>query len=190
MDLAKLRLELIDFNEKPRWHWFVRRVFIGFWLVFCCMYALAFFVLLLSPDLFRLMDTVVTDTVVTGTEVTDIEVPTFQITKTPLLVTATFGFLGSIFFIVRTFIRTVSKRDVPVAWYIARPLQGVLMSVFLYYAFRAGQLVFYSGGGSADETQINVWSISVLAILAGAFSEEAYDWLYTIAAGVFKTREG
>ncbi|MBI5097034.1 MAG: hypothetical protein HZB32_05260 [Nitrospirae bacterium] len=63
------------------------------------------------------------------------------------------------------------------------------MAVFLYYVFRAGQLVFYSGAGSVREEEVNVWTISILAILAGAFTEDAYARLSSIAAGFFRPKE-
>ena len=175
MNPSQLRLELIDFTETSRWKWRLRRIFIGYLLTIYYGYAVAFFFILLedpSSGSGFLKDFAVS-------------------AKDHLLITATFGFLGSMFFITRTFIRTVNKRDLPVVWYLARPLQGTLMAVFLYYAFRAGELVFYSGGGGVgeDTTEINVWTISILAILAGAFSEEAYDRLHSIAMSIFKPQQ-
>ena len=170
MNPAQLRLELIDFTEISQWKWRLRRIFIGYLLAIYYGYAFMFFIFLLYPT------------------TSDAESPaSFTVSSTDrLLITATFGLLGSMFFITRTFIRTVNKKDLPVVWYLTRPIQGTLMAVFLYYAFRAGQLVFFSAGDAGQEEAIIVWSISMLAILAGAFSEEAYDQLHSIAMSIFK----
>lgn len=110
----------------------------------------------------------------------------------PLLLMVTFGFIGGVFSISQTFVRTSQKfidgkpqrNDLPVAWYLTRPLQSALMAIFIYYAFRAGQLVFYSMEGAPDEKQINVFTLSLLAIIAGAFSEQAFEKLRSIAANI------
>ncbi len=64
------------------------------------------------------------------------------------------------------------------------------MAIFIYYAFRAGQLVFYSGGdGKVDEEAINVFTLSILAIIAGMFTDHAYERLYSIAESMLKPKD-
>jgi len=105
--------------------------------------------------------------------------------KNPLLM-ITFGFLGSVFFVTRTFLSAEQNRDLRGSWYVLRPLQGALMALFIYYSFRAGQLVFYSGEGTrVAESAINVYTLSVLAVFAGMFSDYAYERLRAAAIKVF-----
>lgn len=169
MDPIKLKLEHIDFSQGSLTTWRLRRIFIGIFLFLYYTYGLIFFVALFAP--------------VKWTEADFL----FEVQETyHLWITTTFGFLGSIYFVTRTFIRTTQMKDLPVVWYLTRPLQGILMAIFVYFAFRGGQLAFYSGTGSVDAKDINVWSVSLLALLAGAFADEAFQRLYAIATGLFK----
>lgn len=175
MDLSQIKLELIDFTKIALWKWRLRRFFIGYLLLIYYSYTFLFFAGLLLQ---------------TEKASTDNVWGVFEYSlEYPLWITITFGFLGSIFLITRTFVRTVNKKDLPLVWYVTRPLQGILMSVFLYYAFKAGELVFYNSGATTDGTGINVWTISILAILVGVFPEEAYDRLHSIATRLFKSRQ-
>ncbi len=178
MDISNLKLELLDFSEQSSTKWIIRRIFIGFWLFIYYIYAFTFFVGVAIPEskLF---------TFLSSTE----KIP-------PLLIMVTFGFIGGVFLITRTYVRTTQKvvngtkqrQDVPIVWYFSRPFQSALMAIFIYYAFRAGQLVFFSGEGVPGEGQINVYTLSLLAIIAGAFSEQAFEKLHSIASGILNTR--
>lgn len=159
----------MDFEGGSSWWWRIRRIFIGYLLFTYYLYALIFFYFLIGPD---------------GAAILGLEIESGNY---HLLITATFGLLGSMYLVTRTFIRTVQKRDFPVVLYIARPFQGVIMAVFVYYAFRAGQLAFFNGGDVAvTEDQINIWMVSLLAILTGAFADEAFQKLYSIAQRIFR----
>lgn len=181
MDVFQLRLELIDFTSTSKWWWRVRRFLIGWLLWLYYTYSLTFFVLLLYPHQLK-----------EPADTTKAEVPApdpqqmYIESDDHVLITATFGLIGSIYLITRTFVRTVNKKDLPFSWYLVRPLQGVLMAIFVYFAFRAGELVFFGNRGDLDESAINVWVVAALAILAGAFSEEAYDRLHAMAGSIFK----
>jgi hypothetical protein len=105
-------------------------------------------------------------------------------------ITGVFGFAGGLFFVTRTFTRTSvtdsSKIDCPVFWYLLRPAQGMFMAFFVYLAFLAGQLIFYSGGGSAaDPSAINIYVVAFLALLGGMFEEHAYFRLKAMARSMF-----
>lgn len=174
MDVTKASLQLIDFSDLDNWRWIIRRVVIGFLLTLFYSYAVAFGVMVMfTPEpIVPLMPS-----------------PFLVVKDNHLITMATFGFLGSVFFVTRTFIVTQNKADYPVAWYLTRPLQGVLMAIFIYFAFRAGQFVFYSGEGQVDEKAINVYTLSILAIVTGMFTEQAYGKLCTIANNFFKSEK-
>ncbi len=214
MKISTLELELQSFEAVSMRKWRIRRGFIGFLMVMYYVYALMFFWGLVigtksSEVGSQALRTAMADSIVRSDSSTA-GIDTTRGTNSneeqtgdgnPLLprpldvgidqhlwITATFGFLGGVFFLTRTFIRTTKSGDLPVTWYMTRPLQGTLMAIFIYYAFRAGQLVFYNAEGSADPMAINVWTISAVAILAGIFVEEAYERLYRVAVGLFEVK--
>lgn len=171
MDFELLKMERLDFTSHSVWQWRLRRFGIGVLLFFYYTYAIMFIVAFIDPEAF-------------GSDVFGAIVS--NKTNHYLLMT-TFGFLGSVFDLSRTFVVTQNKIDYPAAWYITRPLQGVLMALFLYFAFRAGQLVFFSGGGTeVNEEAINVYTLSILAVLAGLFSEHSYARLFALAEKLIK----
>lgn len=206
MDIFRLPIDLIDFNHAPESRWHIRRFFIGFMLFLYYSYAFMFFFMVIFPSHAPInidiqpppaqMQPAEPDKNRADTELTTEQIPQKkQKTAHPLILMVTFGFIGGVFFITRTFVRTTQKLkkngherfDMAVAWYLTRPLQSALMAVFIYYAFRAGQLVFYSMEGAPSEQQINVYTLSLLAIVAGAFTEQAFEKLHAIATGLFKT---
>lgn len=169
MEFELLRMDRIDFNGLPAWRWALRRVGIGTLLFFYYLYAVMFVMAFIDPKVFGFAEQIASNK-----------------TNHYLLMT-TFGFLGSVFDLSRVFVVTQNRVDYPVAWYITRPLQGVLMALFLYFAFRAGQLVFFSGGGgTVDENAINVYTLSILAVLAGLFAEHSYARLFALAERLIK----
>jgi hypothetical protein len=174
MEFERLKMERIDFRTQSVWKWRSRRIGIGLLLYFYYAYAVMFIIAFIAPTAFEFAG-----------KIADYR------TNHYLLMT-TFGFLGSVFDLSRAFVITQNRIDYPVAWYITRPLQGVLMALFLYFAFRAGQLVFFSDGGTeVKEESINVYTLSILAILAGLFAEHSYARLYMLADKIIKpkTRE-
>ena len=211
MDLFKLDLELTDFSKIAPWRWKVRRTFIGCMLAIYYLYAFVFFFMVAFPekDFLGLNEPPTAEMQAQqGQAQADqsnvdpgIENKTEQKTDNtpahPLLLMVTFGFIGGVFFINRTFVRTSQKlagdvaerKDVSVAWYITRPLQSALIAIFIYYAFRAGQLVFYSMEGAPSEDQINVFTLSLIAIIAGAFTEQAFEKLHDIATKTFQVKK-
>jgi len=171
MEFENLKMERIDFTTSSAWRWRFRRIGIGLLLSIYYIYAVMFIVSFISPESFSFANVIAA-----------------KQTNHYLLMT-TFGFLGSVFALSRAFVITQNKVDFPVAWYITRPLQGVLMALFLYFAFRAGQLVFFSGGGTeVDEKSINVYTLSILAILAGLFAEHSYARLFALAEKLIKPK--
>lgn len=194
MDLFHLKLELINFSKYSPFRWRLRRIFIGFLLFIYYTYALIFFFTVAFPD--NVFVSTFIGTPIEGPGQETLEFESKEVTAHPLILMFTFGFLGGVFFITRTFVRTAEelvgeekeRKDVAVAWYLTRPMQSALMAIFIYYAFRAGQLVFYSGTGSVNEDELNVYTLSLIAIVAGAFSEQAFEKLHSIATGIFKVK--
>lgn len=203
MDFFNLRLELVDFPKKSVYKWNLRRIFIGFILYIYYSYAFFFFFMIAFPD------KIIPNFFVTSqTNNPPNQIDSQQGNQTdkppsksdglkkfpPLIVMVTFGFIGSVFFITRTFIRTSRKpnededirKDMVVVWYLTRPMQSILMAAFIYYAFRAGQVVFFDTENSPKEDQMNIYSLSLLAIITGAFTEQAFDKLQEIATKIFK----
>jgi hypothetical protein len=213
MDLFQLKLELINFSKNSPSRWWVRRTFIGFLLFIYYLYAFLFFFMVAFPN----ADLLGIDIQPQPQELVQLQEGQPESNQNnnhssefgkgaskpvqkpvhPLLLMVTFGFIGGVFFITRTFVRTtqkqvgdeVERKDVSVAWYLTRPLQSALMAIFIYYAFRAGQLVFYSMEGAPSEEQINVFTLSLIAIIAGAFTEQAFEKLHSIATDLFKVKQ-
>ena len=179
MDISRFRFDPIDFSGISQSRWVFRRTVIGFLLFLYYAYAFLFS--------FSIASSKPPSPETPGPATTAV----FEIDLTNhLVLMMTFGFLGGVFFVTRTFVRTRRESDCSVAWYLTRPLQGVLMALFIYYAFRAGQLVFYSGGeGKVDEQAINVFTLSILAIIAGMFTDHAYERLYSIAESMLKPKD-
>jgi len=204
MDIDNLRLKHFDFKDSSKIYWIVRRIGIGFYIFIIYMYAIVFAILWQTESFNISTDrqqvtyskqvepiaenkdekATVSSNATEGSKTSDLKhfFPTTHITIMLL-----FGALGSVFMVTRTFVRTVDKIDLPVVWYLTRPFQGALMSLFIYLTFLAGQIVFYSGKGEAvNPNEINVYTISLLAIVAGMFTDHAYDRLRFIADRLFK----
>jgi len=213
MKFDNLEMERIDFTAFPQWRWRVRRIWIGFLLFFYYLYAIGFLLTFIIPDEVS-EKTTSTERHAQAQSYDSAANPANPAKpanpdnpdkpanpanpasasdanywfKNHYFLMVTFGFLGSIYALTRTFVITQNKIDYPVAWYITRPLQGMLMALFLYFAFQAGQMVFFSSGGNANTDSINVFTLSILAILAGLFSEHAYSRLYVLADKLIKPK--
>lgn len=173
----------IDFSNSHNLAWLGRRSFIGLLLFVYYLYAIIFAFSIADPSILAASGST------NKYEGASIQNIFALITKKHLLLMMTFGFLGSVFSITKVFLQTGREDDCSVAWYVTRPAQGVLMAIFIYYAFRAGQLVFYSADGNANEKDINVYTLSLLAILAGMFSDNAYERLYSIANTMIRQKK-
>ncbi|HSM97960.1 MAG TPA: hypothetical protein VLS47_03005 [Gallionella sp.] len=210
MDIFRLELEQTNFSDQSLARWRIRRNFIGLLLFVYYLYAFVFFFMVAFPGegIFAI-DLRDSQVQIQEVQPSSPQIPASPTDKEPvtvnkairgsippLLLMVTFGFIGGVFSISQTFVRTAQKFvdgkpqriDLPVAWYLTRPLQSALMAIFIYYAFRAGQLVFYSMEGAPDEKQINVFTLSLLAIIAGAFSEQAFEKLYSVAENILKVK--
>ena len=202
MNIDTLNLKTFDFRESSAFYWIIRRVFIGFYLFIIYMYAILFAILVQTGELKTTMAELnvhesQNELNLKKKTVTDIERSEKLVAeqnsdggddfnkyfpKTHLQLMLLFGALGAVFMITRTFVRTVDKIDLPVVWYLTRPFQGALMAIFIYLAFLAGQIAFYSGKGDAvNPNEINVYTISLLAIIAGMFTDHAYTRLLRVA---------
>lgn len=104
----------------------------------------------------------------------------------PMFLMMVLGFLGSVFFLIRTLVRTRRTYDMPVAWYTLRPFLGMLQAVFIYFTFRAGGDLLYAG---ESEVALNVWTLGTIAIVTGIFSEQAFDRLREFADGALSAKK-
>ena len=159
---------IIDYSSSPIWFWFLRRTGIATIIFLFYTYAIVFVMGTVFPDYFAKSISASVGNI--GPEGKN------------LVLMITFGFLGGVFAVTRGYMVTVQRSDMPLSWYVTRPLQGMLMAMFIYYAFRAGQLVFYSGDtGAGGATSINVYTLSIIAIVTGLFTENAYKSMQNIA---------
>jgi len=188
-----MELHLIDFTSTPNWKWRLRRLIIGVILVFYSFYALMFFTEIVAPGSTLLVDegyyeepAMPTAAAPHYNEETGEFIPSEEafyeaemaVEQIPynskLLMMVSMGVAGSILLLFRTFVRTRRHRDLPVSWYALQPIQGGMMSLFLYFIFRSGETVLYDGGG---EEAMNIHVMASLAIVTGIFSERAFDTL-------------
>lgn len=102
--------------------------------------------------------------------------------QTPLIMMMVMGFLGSVFFLIRVLVRTRRDLDMPVMWYALRPFMGMLLAVFIYFSFRAGGLVFFTSADGAED--LNIYTLAILAITTGIFSEQAFERLHATAVSM------
>ena len=164
MDIDTLKLRSFDFRKSSPFYWILRRVCIGFYLFIIYLYAILFAILVQTGELTTISEVQIQETqnpsnqkekTATGIDQSNklagqpLDVEKEDLNKffpnTHLQLMLLFGALGAVFMITRTFVRTVDKIDLPVVWYLTRPFQGALMAIFIYLAFLAGQIAFYSG---------------------------------------------
>jgi hypothetical protein len=188
--MDELKLQPIDFSALSPARWRFRRGCIGVLLVLYFLYAFLTSLFMFSVDFLEDKTSTTVQSVEANPQPKDQESLPGLISREhrqQLTMLATFGFLGSLFCISRIFVLTTNRIDMPAVWYITRPFQSILMAWFFYYAFLAGQLVFYSGDPSATGGDtINIYSLAILAIVAGVFTEQAYEALRTFAFRLFK----
>lgn len=165
----------IDFSKKTVWHWHIRRIVIGCILAFLYIYAFtALTLIIFDPAAFEMTSN--------SKDKTNSAALIKLITQNPTFITAMFAYLGSMFNITRFFVLTSgSQSDMSIAWYITRPFQAVLAGIFLYYVFYAGQLIFFNMSPTEGEGSVNIYTISILAVLAGMFTEQVYESLQALS---------
>ncbi len=69
-------------------------------------------------------------------------------------------------------------------WYVLRPFIGMALALTFYFVLRGG---FLSAG--ADTTDVSMYGIVALSILAGMFSKQATDKLSELFSTLFQTRQ-
>lgn len=201
---ASMELHLIDFTHVPDWRWLLRRFAISNILVFYSFYAMMFFAEIVSPGSTLLVedgyyeepamptgpapyfDEETGEFVPSEEDFFEAELAPEQIPyNSKLLMMVSMGVAGSILLLFRTFVRTRRHRDLPVSWYALQPIQGGMMSLFLYFIFRSGETVLYDGGG---EEAMNIYVMGSLAIVTGIFSERAFDSLLRASKTLLQVR--
>jgi hypothetical protein len=101
-----------------------------------------------------------------------------------LLLVVLMGALGSLIHAATSFGDFVGNRRFFtswVAWYLLRPVVGVLLALLLYFAVRGG---FFNASSQSDS--VNPYGIAAVAGLAGLFSKQATDKLREVFETLFK----
>jgi hypothetical protein len=104
-----------------------------------------------------------------------------------LLLVAVGGFLGNMIHIstsFTTFIGAEKFKRSWMLWYCVKPFTASALSVTLYFAFRAGFLNY-----SSDASNINLYGVMTLAILAGLFTDIATQKLKEIFQVAFNPKD-
>ena len=179
MKYSSLSPELHDFSSVSLMFWRIRRIVIGLLLMIYSCYVI-FVTFCYAINSKELLEEILKHDPL-SLQMIDGYIKLFS---QPLIVMISFGLMGGVYTCIRTFVSTAKREfDMPVVWYLTRPLQSVLLAIFIYFAFVAGQVIFY-GGSASNIKDINIFSISLLAILAGMFTEQTYLSLKTISKKV------
>ena len=70
------------------------------------------------------------------------------------------------------------------SWYIIRPVLGAGIALVLYLALMGGLL-----GVNADDSEVNKFGVTALAVLSGLFSRDAIEKLAELFSNIFSTSE-
>ncbi len=71
-------------------------------------------------------------------------------------------------------------------WYVARPLNGMMLGLVFYFLIRGGLLLTIGGSDTATQ-DLNVWGLAGIGSLVGLFSKNAIDKLREIFHVIFQT---
>jgi IPT/TIG domain len=104
-----------------------------------------------------------------------------------MLLIALGGFLGNMVHISTSFTNYVGAdkfRKRWILWYCVKPFTAAALAVGIYIIFRAGFL-----NGANATTNINLYGVVSIAILAGLFTDKATDKLRQVFGVIFQTNE-
>jgi IPT/TIG domain len=104
-----------------------------------------------------------------------------------MLLIALGGFLGNMVHIGTSFTNYVGAdkfRKRWILWYCVKPFTAAALAVGIYIIFRAGFL-----NGANATTNINLYGVVSIAILAGLFTDKATDKLRQVFGVIFQTNE-
>ncbi len=104
-----------------------------------------------------------------------------------MLLIALGGFLGNMVHIATSFTNYVGAdtfRKRWILWYCLKPFTAAALAIGIYIIFRAGFL-----NGANATTNINLYGVVSIAILAGLFTDKATDKLRQVFAVIFQTNE-
>ena len=102
-----------------------------------------------------------------------------------LMLALAMGALGSTIHLSRTAFG--SSHKYPVSWYVMRPFHGMVLALAMYIMVKSGQYAVMEP--SAANEDLNPFTISLLAIVSGLFSEKAYERLQRASEAVFEPKE-
>jgi len=104
-----------------------------------------------------------------------------------LILALSMGMLGSTIYVTRVFFGQTADTVTTTSWYFIRPLLGAVIALAIYLALKAGVLVFGTGNeGSSGE--LNPFAAAFLCVVAGMFSERAYQWIDAASTRYFPER--
>jgi hypothetical protein len=106
-----------------------------------------------------------------------------------MLISTVAGALGSSVVLLLSFVSYVGNRRLLSSWawwYVARPIAGMTVGLFVYIAIRGGIL---KTGSNVSVDVLNPYSVATIAALGGAFSKEILDKMKSFAERQFSSRE-
>jgi len=104
-----------------------------------------------------------------------------------LLISTVSGALGCGVVLLVSFVSYVGNRQLMSSWalwYVARPIVGTVVGLFVYIAIRGGIL---KTGSDVSVDVLNPYSVATIAGLRGAFSKQILDKLQHFADSQFRT---
>jgi transcriptional regulator with XRE-family HTH domain len=110
-----------------------------------------------------------------------------------LMVVFVMGAIGSLIFITQYQLHeAIQGRPLEMgygrsfAWYVFRPLFGIVMAFALYLLYKAGQIALGSGDDGALSSDVNLPILSILSLFAGLLSWQALDMIQERGRRFFK----
>ncbi len=99
-----------------------------------------------------------------------------------LMLVFVMGAIGSLIYITKfqlgLMIQGVEKeRQLPLRWFVFRPIFGIVVAFAVYLLYRSGQLALGTGGTDITSDGANIWVLSVLSLFAGLLSWQALQMI-------------
>lgn len=113
-----------------------------------------------------------------------------------VMVVFVMGAIGSLIYLTKyqllQTLQGASSKHPPtrsLAWYIFRPVFGIVIAFAIYLLYKAGQLALGGGGGSVLRADVNVPILSVISLFAGLMSWQALDAVETKGKAWLSSRQ-
>jgi hypothetical protein len=99
------------------------------------------------------------------------------------IVTLAMGALGSVIYLSAGVVAGEPAR--PMAWYVFRPMLGMVTAFAVFIFVQAGALVVNQPGQNIDPGQLNPYFIAFVSVISGLLSEQAVQRIRGVAANFF-----